>query len=446
MNQILKLLAYTGFFISILFSNQALAIGNVYLQNNTSLQLTLATNQYGHAQLDKGDEWNQTQSTLKPWQKNQKVLWYNRNQGITWGKNFYFDTEISVSGQAVATLRQRLKGTMTFSNLYHGLAGDDFNHTWFQGYDIEGHTFHVDGRTYTIKYSADYNAGTASDDLVYAIHEVGPYTLPQATSDKTLKVLTYNLYTIMTRTAADINRRMGAIVDVLSGYDVIVFEEAFYNPARSDLINNISTEYPYVTDVVDTSGYAEDGGVFIASKWPITFEAQKKYDACSGVDCLSPKGVMYARIQKNTETYHVFGSHLQAEDSSSAKSARMNQLHELKSFVTSFSIPTREAVIIAGDLNVDKLGSPTEYTDMLAALQSEEPLLTSYSHQTTYESSTNSMAGGTAWLDYVLVSLDHKQPTSAEQAALVLKSSRDSMFQTWDYSDHYAVMGFFEFD
>lgn len=67
MNQILKLLVYTGFFISILFSNQALAIGNVYLQNNTSLQLTLSTNQYGHAQLDRGHEWNQTQSTLKPW-------------------------------------------------------------------------------------------------------------------------------------------------------------------------------------------------------------------------------------------------------------------------------------------------------------------------------------------------------------------------------------------
>lgn len=426
--------------------SKTFAIGNVYIQNNTSLQLSLHTVQSGYNQLDKGSQWNQTSSSLSPWQKKQRVLWYNRNQGIKWRKSFFFDTQVSVNGNYVATLKQRLIGTFSFSDLYHGLSGDGFNDTWYQGYDIVGRTFSVDGKDYIIKYTADYNAGTASDDLVYAIHEVEPYALPSSNADNQLKVLSYNLYTVLTRTAADINRRMTAVVDELSGYDVIVFQEAFYNPARVDLINNIDGEYPYITDILDTNGSLEDGGVFIASKWPITYESQVKYDACSGVDCLSPKGVMYARVQKNTKTYHVFGSHLQAGGSGSAQNARMGQFSEMKQFINSFNISNTEPVIIAGDMNVDRINHVSEYTDMLAALQAEEPQRSSFSHPLSYDGSTNTMTGGNAWLDYVLLSLDHKQPSHAEEAVLVLKSSRDSMFGKWDYSDHYAVYGFFEFN
>ena len=422
------------------------AVGNVYIQNNTGLTLDLQISQFGDKQLDQGDEWDIKATQLIPWQKKKKALWYNRDSGITWGKNFYFDTRISVDGQYLVTLQQRLKGTWRFSDLYHSVEGVDFSEGWAQDYDILENSFTVNGKQYQIKYSADYNAGTSSDDIIYALHEVAPYDLPSAASAQSLKVLSYNLYTILTNSASDINRRMQALPEAINGYDVIVFEEAFYNPAREDLINNIASEYPYTTDILDTSGYLEDGGVFIASKWPIELEGQFKYDNCSGVDCLSPKGAVYARVNKQGEKYHIFGSHLQAENSSSAKAARLAQLQELKNYIELKNIPANEAVIIAGDMNVDKLASPSEYQDMLQALNASEPAVASYSHPYSDDDATNNMASEQSWLDYVLYSDDHAQPTLSSEAVLVLKSNDDDMFDVWDYSDHYSVFGYFEFN
>ena len=431
----------------LLFSwvSTSLAVGNVYIQNNTGLTLDISTVQHGDKQLNKGDHWQQTASTLIPWQKKKKALWYNRDSGITWGKTFYFDTTIKINDQYIATLQQKLKGTWRFSNLYHSTQGDDFSHGWSQGYDILENSFSVNGKQYQIKYSADYNGSTSSDDIIYAIHEVTPYDLPNAPNGQSLKILSYNLYTILTNSAADINRRMQALPEAITGYDVIVFEEAFYNPAREDLINNISGEYPYTSDILDTSGYLEDGGVFIASKWPIELEGQFKYDNCSGIDCLSPKGAVYTRVNKQGTKYHIFGSHLQAENSNSAKAARLAQLAELKNYINLKNIPTNQAVIIAGDMNVDKLSSQQEYQDMLQTLNASEPAIASYSHAYSDDDATNNMASEQSWLDYVLYSNDHAQPTLSTEAALVLKSNDDDMFNVWDYSDHYSVFGFFEF-
>ncbi len=443
MNYLLRL--SLSLFLVSLCLNGAHAVGKVYLQNNTGLNLTLNISQYGDRQLTEGDHWGKSASSLIPWQKKQKLLWYNRDSGITWGKKFYFDTEISLNGQYLVTLQQKLKGTWTFSNLYHSVEGNDFDPGWSQGYDILTTGFNVAGKQYEIKYSADFNNSTTSDDIIYAIHEVSPYSLPSANNSNQLKVLSYNLYTILTNTAADINRRMQALPSAITDYDVIVFEEAFYNPAREDLINNIAIQYPYTTDILDTSGYLEDGGVFIASKWPIELEAQFKYDNCSGVDCLSPKGAVYAKINKQNTRYHVFGTHLQAENSSSAKAARLEQLYELKDFIDLQNISSEQAVIIAGDMNVDKLASSQEYQDMLQALNAAEPDIASYSHPYSDDDATNNMATEQSWLDYVFYSLEHAQPIQKSEAVLVLKSNDDDMFDVWDYSDHYSVFSYFEF-
>ena len=441
----MKRIINLSLFLLCLITSAAQAIGTVYIQNNTGLTLNLETSQYGDKQLNQGDQWDTTINAMIPWQKKAKVLWYNRNSGISWGKDFYFDTRISINGRYITTIKQKLVGTWRFSNLYHGAEGDDFNNNWSQGYDVLTQPFSIDNKQYEIHYTANYNSATASDDIVYALHEVSPYSLPTANNANQLKVLSYNVYTILTNTAEDINRRVSALPNTIKGYDVIIFEEAFYNPAREDLIANIATEYPYTTDILDTSGYLEDGGVFIASKWPIELEQQVKYSACSGVDCLSPKGAMYAKILKQDQSYHIFGTHLQAEDSSSAVAARLAQLHELKAFIDIQNIPVNEAVIIGGDMNVDKLSSQQEYQNMLNALNASMPSTTEYSHAYSYDDATNSMASGKLILDYILTSNEHAQPIQAEQAVLVLKSNHEDMFGLWDYADHYSVFSFLEF-
>jgi len=422
------------------------AKGRVYLQNNTAYAFMLSTSQTGDSNLSKGNKWDQVSSSLRPWEKQKEFLWYNRNEGITNGDDFYFNTDISAEGNTLVTLQQKLHGTWRFSNIYHSAENSTFDHSWYQGYTIRSQNFSFNGKDFTIKYKAKYNAGTASDDIYYVIHEVEPYQLPYSTASNQLNVLAYNIYTILTQTKSSIDDRVGNLPAVLHNNDVIVFSEAFNNSARSDLKKSMASEYPYNTKVVDKSGALEDGGVFIMSKWPITAEHQTVYNDCNAEDCLSPKGVMYARIDKNGQNYHIFGSHTQAWANDKAQAARALQFQQLRSFIDSRNIPADEAVIVAGDLNVDKLHYSSEYELMLQILNASEPEKADYGHDVTADDVTNNLAGdGQEYLDYVLYLNDHLQPITATNGALVRKSIANNVFGSWEYSDHYPVLGVFSF-
>ena len=104
---------------SLTFVTSVFAKGRVYLQNNTAYAFLLSTSQSGDGTLNRGSEWEQVSSSLLPWEKQKELLWYNRNEGITWGKIFYFNTMISVEGSTIVTIEQKLHGTWRFSDLYH---------------------------------------------------------------------------------------------------------------------------------------------------------------------------------------------------------------------------------------------------------------------------------------------------------------------------------------
>jgi endonuclease/exonuclease/phosphatase family metal-dependent hydrolase len=102
----------------------------------------------------------------------------------------------------------------------------------------------------------------------------------------------------------------------------------------------------------------------ILSRWPIDALAMQRFTHCAGGirdtveatrnDCLAGKGVVSPAVRSGNRRYHVLGTHLDAGHSAADRAAREQQLRTLAAFVRSRTIPADEAVIIAGDLNIER--------------------------------------------------------------------------------------------
>jgi endonuclease/exonuclease/phosphatase family metal-dependent hydrolase len=298
-----------------------------------------------------------------------------------------------------------------------------------------------------------FSASAPADGIVERSHYVS----------NSFNMLAYNVFLRPEHAFSnDQAERVGVLPAKLRGFDVIAFSEAFDNSIRSRLLAGLAAEYPYRTKVLGAdAGIEQDGGVVIVSRWPITVQAQRAYgDTCIGdtSDCLADKGVLYAKVVKHGQSYHIFASHTQAGDSRERREARLRQLGIIKAFIDSRAIPDSEAVFIAGDLNVDKYDAG-EYTAMLRILDAWYPL--PFGHRYTVDPILNRLnphADRLLYLDYVLVSNRHLQPIEAiietlmPSASRLFKSCLDpfkggcTKFERSHYlSDHFAVFGHFMF-
>ncbi|WP_238401234.1 sphingomyelin phosphodiesterase [Piscirickettsia salmonis] len=117
-------------------------------------------------------------------------------------------------------------------------------------------------------------------------------------------------------------------------------------------------DYPYFYGPT-SSAKLLTGGQMIFSHWPIVTAEYAKavFTDCSGIDCGSAKGVLYAKIQKGQMLYNIIGTHLQATEGESSAvkdtAARDKQFAQLKQFIDARNLPKDQPVVIAGDLNVD---------------------------------------------------------------------------------------------
>jgi len=264
--------------------------------------------------------------------------------------------------------------------------------------------------------------------------------------------------------------------------DIMVIQEAFTNGCNpGSELRTLFAYYgfPYSTATVDKSTSLSNGGIFIVSKWPIEFSEQQVFKSCTGSDCLAAKGVVYARInkkvanQKSTITYHVFGTHFNAWEGKKQVKIRLEQAGEVMALINKQRILTTEAVIIAGDLNVDKLAgadSQSELTGVLNAMHGGIPEMIGDQYLTT-DPVNNPLAlkseSTPQWLDYVLYSTQHLKPIESSLQSIVLhaakpfKACMEAKLQfdyvypasSWcnkttplvDLSDHYPVLGKFKY-
>ena len=267
--------------------------------------------------------------------------------------------------------------------------------------------------------------------------------------------------------------RIDQIAPKMHPYDIVVFSEAFDDDLRTRLIDSMKIKFPHFTCILGHYGnciegdkaVCQDGGVIIFSKYPIIEQDQKIYyrsdcdyglglndileryqrQECWGSDCQAKKGVLYAKINKHGSNYHVFGTHTQASYSSDNKYRRARELQfsALNTFINGKSISSSEPIIIAGDLNVDKLAAPDEYIRMLEIFNTIYP--NQIGENYTYNPTNNCLAEGkrVEYLDYILYKRNHKLPINSTIETILLKAELPYIRnnnQCNALSDHYPVI------
>jgi endonuclease/exonuclease/phosphatase family metal-dependent hydrolase len=217
----------------------------------------------------------------------------------------------------------------------------------------------------------------------------------------------------------------------MKDHDVVILEEAFSDRHRGRIVQGLtSMGYRYHSRILGSDRFLEqDGGVIILSRWPIQCTAQRLFgDTCSGMDCYADKGVLHAIVNKEGQRYDIFGTHLNNGDMNVIR----DQLYILKKFVDALAIPRHDAVVIAGDFNInfnrDDRHNPF-YFEMLRTLDAEHP------PQADGQYPESTVVGSTSYLDYVLYSKGHLKPVAATNRVLKPKDAKG------DLSDHYAVEG-----
>lgn len=320
-----------------------------------------------------------------------------------------------------------------------------------------------------------------------------PLTNP--TSVSTLRVLAYNILELPYPTWQDGQRERTCripheVFRLHPDLDVIVFNEliqggcfSIFNPAiNSSVLNfrDILTQlgFSHFTENVGQPvqpPHLVNGGTFIASRWPIVRDDSHVYTAAdnSTLESLAAKGAVYAEIIKTVGesimNYHILGTHMQSTDTPPSEKVRVKQAEEMRKLMEMQNISPNAPVIYAGDLNViNGTSHGSDVIDMLNATQ--PPTIGEYMY--TYDGPENDLLNHTeyrnytGWIDYVLYSNNHLQPTSATVEVVrpqlaepidICVSANESIpiyatsnrclrrIQTRDLSDHFGVLGVFEF-
>jgi len=392
--------------------------------------------------------WKQIATKVQPGQR-VEFLRFNRDKGITNGEFFNFNTKMSIGNDHVI-LQQRLRGALINSHMWQSIKTSEFNDTWHDGRKTHTVTAKLNGVLTTIRYRA--YATATSDRIEYIIEDGESNSLSNDKSPHVFDVLTYNVYmrpTTLYQNGQTI--RAKALPSQLSGYDAIVFQEVFDDHARKILLTGLKSEYPYQSKILGSDGsvIGQDGGVVIISRWPIIKQKQFLFGpVCEGADCLAEKGISYVSLDKKGTTYHLFGTHLEADYGKITR----QQLDLFKEFIDHINPPKSDPVLLAGDFNVNSETNPaTPFNDLLSRLEAEKPKHTGVLY--SYECTVNdiiSCESGRSYYDHVLAAIGYAKPTKSFNEVKLVRSEEEWKqynFEkaNWDLSDHFPVHGHFEF-
>ncbi len=425
----------------------------VYFQNNTSLPLTVSCTQTGDHIMEPSEWWGKSGS-LTAWQRNTNLLWTNRDAGVHVGNTFYHTVNLTSAGETVQ-LKLKMTGSLIGSSIWCSASGPGFSHAWYSDRNFHTQNFTFNGKSMTIKYAFYFTGGY--DDILYTIQENDPFPInaTDLTNPRKVNILTQNTYMRPSELFFDDqNVRKDYYDDVLHNYDAIIFQEMFDDDVRINMLSQLSAEYPYQSTVVDLPNHSaldpvQDGGILIVSRWPIETQDQFLFgNNCNADDCLAYKGFKYCKINKLGVRYHLFGTHMDAFNDEVDVNIRKSQLQQAKTYIAGKSIPSNEAVLFGGDLNIDKIINKwgeydslwTPFFDAQAPVF-DNPLNPSWNSQTnTYLSGTSDPA---EYLDYVLPMKSNLLPTSAINQVTPYRTIADAMWKKFDISDHYGVKGTF---
>lgn len=174
-------------------------------------------------------------------------------------------------------------------------------------------------------------------------------------------------------------------------------------------------------------------GLMIISKHDIVESSEEELPVGVWTDYFAMKSVMHARVSTEAGEVHVFNAHTQAQIHSRREDAstqvRIQQLEAISAFVRmKVAEHPNLPVIICGDMNVDNISRPDEFSKMLQLFMEAIP---DHRLKEVLECREIPTWGGTQRLDYIFVGT-HKYSEECD-----VTQAQTECFG--DFSDHRGV-------
>lgn len=216
--------------------------------------------------------------------------------------------------------------------------------------------------------------------------------------------------------------------------DVVLLQEIWSLKARDVLIEELAAEYPYhkSPETPDAGPLTTlPAGLMIFSKYPLSDFGYKEFTRGFGVDKLSRKGIIGAKLEKDGKTVAVFTTHLQAGGKRDP-TVKPAQLKECNDFIRESTKDLDEpTIILAGDFNIDST-EPGEYDEIFALLEGAKD--TYQAGQSPLEGTTRNKKYPKKRIDFLLTFDD------ATGTSTIIDPAGETI------SDHIAIFGTVKLD
>jgi endonuclease/exonuclease/phosphatase family metal-dependent hydrolase len=255
-----------------------------------------------------------------------------------------------------------------------------------------------------------------------------------------LKILTWNIYMLPYCSWINGNlRRARTIAQNLSksGYDIILFEEAFDHLARRILKKQLKYSYPYIYGPANRSGFSfrTNSGLWVLSKIPLRHLEEIEFEFRFGIDALARKGAVMFEGEWHEQKFQLVCAHLQAD---SPDILRREQCREMAERLLKKHTKEQIPQIICGDFNIE-IDDKENYEYMLTTLESQNGNIDG-GIQISYDEIDNELAkeinGKKRLIDYILVR-NAKSLFNITRHVSVIKGHQNN--NIYNLSDHYGI-------
>ncbi len=197
--------------------------------------------------------------------------------------------------------------------------------------------------------------------------------LPLSSFAQEIKVLTWNIFLIPPPWNTTKQKERATIMAEklpTLGYDVLFFQEAFYNKQRKRIIKGLAQTHSYIALPKKSFKLSQfqDSGLFIASKYSMKVLDQIIFEDCAKSDCLAAKSAILVEITlANNKKVQMINTHLQAWNEAKTLAVRKKQLLQIKEMMKT-NLKPEVPQILVGDLNIDGKTGP-EYSESIAMME-----------------------------------------------------------------------------
>lgn len=431
---------------------QVSAQTTVYIRNSTWQDFDVEAGQSGTVTVG-SSEWFAGDPVMRSWleTEGQEALTVNRtNSAVPEGDTAFYNIDL-LGDSDVLTVKLRLVGVSGGTELAYSVSGPGFNEPWFTDGNFHEVQTTLAGKSVVIKFKPDNDDTNQDRDIRFAIHDLPVYEIDSLDFENpnVMNAMFYNIQMISFGVSGmpQADDRGDLFPAQISPYqDVVMYAEAFDDSPREDhLIPAMEAAgFPYRTEILNEPGgiipFPVNGGVIIFSRWPIEAEDEIDFAECgqAASDCLSNKGVKYAKVNKLGKPYHIFGTHMDAGSNADDIYARRTQMAEMRDFIADLNIPDGEPVIFGGDFNTDPIDSDNDYQAFLDTMNPVVPQHIGY-----WESNFNDDFGKVidhAWMDRY-----HLVPTVGTNEIITPRSLDPVLWDLYEFSDHRCVLGRFSY-